>query len=178
MSQRDMYDARFQNDNTVADLIVDNKWKWPKYWADMFPNILNLSVPNIRHGKLDVCKWRNNGGKDVKFSISNVWEDMREKREKVDWWKLIWFSQCLPRHAFILWIACVKKDISLGVVVYNIWKERNERIFTGEKKDADCLYKVTTDGIKLQLMSLQVKNSNAVRMITLEWDVKFRFRGT
>ncbi|PWA45692.1 Phytosulfokine [Artemisia annua] len=75
-------------------------------------------------------------------------------------------------------IGSVLRRISLGAVVYNIWKERNGRIFIGEKKDADCLFKVITDGIKKQLMSLQVKNSNAVNIVAYEWDVKFRFKET
>ncbi|PWA61128.1 ankyrin repeat-containing domain, PGG domain protein [Artemisia annua] len=182
ISYRDVYDARFLNDNTVADMIVDNKWNWPDSWADMFPNIFNLSVPNIRHDKRDECKWKTNDGKEVKFSIKDVWEDLREKREKVAWWKMIWFSQCLTDkiwrkllHKLKLkvqanhWndivkeignmkcnnsIGSVLRRISLGEVVYNIWKERNERIFTGEKKDTECLLKLIIDGIKLHLQGL------------------------
>ena len=63
----------------------------------------------------------------------------------------------------------------LGAVVYHIWKERNWRIFTDDKKDEDCLFKVVINGIKLQLMSLQVRKSNAVNKNAKEWDVNLKY---
>ncbi|GKC02771.1 reverse transcriptase zinc-binding domain-containing protein [Tanacetum coccineum] len=70
-------------------------------------------------------------------------------------------------------IGSVVRRICLGAVVYNIWKERNNRIFTSEEMSVDCLFKVIVTGIKIHLMSLQVKDTAATRRIAEEWDVKF-----
>lgn len=29
---------------------------------------------------------------------------IRTKLPEVRWWKLVWFSKAIPRHAFILWL--------------------------------------------------------------------------
>lgn len=109
---RYMYDARLQNSNTVADMIEEDHWKWPDNWSVMFPNIFNLNVACLIQDKSDECKWRTNCGKEEGFSIKKVWEDMREKRDKVDWWKVVWSSQCFPRHAFVLWIVVMGRLVT------------------------------------------------------------------
>ncbi|GJT46963.1 RNA-directed DNA polymerase, eukaryota, reverse transcriptase zinc-binding domain protein [Tanacetum coccineum] len=47
------------------------------------------------------------------FSTSQVWTDFKNDGEKVKWNKLVWFSQCIPRHTFILWLACRSKVLDL-----------------------------------------------------------------
>nr|GFB18160.1 reverse transcriptase zinc-binding domain-containing protein [Tanacetum cinerariifolium] len=64
--------------------------------------------------------------------------------------------------------------ICLGSVVYNIWKEKNNRLFTYVKMDIDFLSNVIISGVKIHLMSLQVKDLAAGRRTAKEWDVKFK----
>lgn len=54
-------------------------------------------------------KWRNKSGITCEFSVANVWKDIRNEDIPVRWAKLIWFSQGIPRHAFILWLAVLKR---------------------------------------------------------------------
>ncbi|GJX06069.1 RNA-directed DNA polymerase, eukaryota, reverse transcriptase zinc-binding domain protein [Tanacetum coccineum] len=34
-----------------------------------------------------------------------VWNSMKVEYPKVEWHKTIWFSQCIPRHLFVMWMA-------------------------------------------------------------------------
>nr|GEW11949.1 hypothetical protein [Tanacetum cinerariifolium] len=43
ITKRDIYDARFKTNNSVAQLIEEDKLKWPSEWLDMFPILKNTS---------------------------------------------------------------------------------------------------------------------------------------
>ncbi|GKC37655.1 RNA-directed DNA polymerase, eukaryota, reverse transcriptase zinc-binding domain protein, partial [Tanacetum coccineum] len=58
---------------------------------------------------LDKVLWKSNAGKLGGFSVKNVWTDLSEVRPKVPWYKMVWFSQNIPCHAFISWLAINKK---------------------------------------------------------------------
>ena len=37
--------------------------------------------------------------------MSIVNSDLNNYNQSVDWWQLVWFSQCIPKHTFILWLT-------------------------------------------------------------------------
>ena len=39
------------------------------------------------------------------YVSSEAWEALREKRDEVIWWKMVWFPLAIPKHAFIMWLA-------------------------------------------------------------------------
>ncbi|XP_022014770.1 uncharacterized protein LOC110914279 [Helianthus annuus] len=39
------------------------------------------------------------------FSSSLAWDSIRATEAEVDWVKFVWFSQCIPRHAFHMWLV-------------------------------------------------------------------------
>ncbi|CAL1361156.1 unnamed protein product [Linum trigynum] len=39
------------------------------------------------------------------FSMSRVWNDIREKKPEVQWWRLVWAKEIIPKHGLILWLA-------------------------------------------------------------------------
>lgn len=47
--------------------------------------------------------WRMEGA-DHDFSVSVVWQAIRETDNVVDWFKVVWFTQAIPRHSFIVWL--------------------------------------------------------------------------
>ncbi|GJW44381.1 reverse transcriptase domain, reverse transcriptase zinc-binding domain protein [Tanacetum coccineum] len=57
---------------------------------------------------LDSMEWRH---LDVTkpFNVSNVWESIRPRRDEISWCDVFWFSQCIPRHAFHLWLVIKRK---------------------------------------------------------------------
>ncbi|GJV71895.1 RNA-directed DNA polymerase, eukaryota, reverse transcriptase zinc-binding domain protein [Tanacetum coccineum] len=71
----------------VDDLININGWKWPNGWNELFSEVFNKE------------------NDEVQFSVKEAWKVLRDDVPKVMWYKHVWFSQCIPRHSFILWMA-------------------------------------------------------------------------
>ncbi|XP_071728557.1 uncharacterized protein [Rutidosis leptorrhynchoides] len=53
--------------------------------------------------------WITNEGKRVSFSTNQVWRDLRENRERVSWYNVVWFKGFEPKHAFIVWLAVLDR---------------------------------------------------------------------
>nr|GEV11220.1 hypothetical protein [Tanacetum cinerariifolium] len=79
VTNKDIYDARMDENCSVAEMIMNNEWTWPK-------------------------NWKNNGVL-VDFLIKEAWRDLKCVQPTVPWWEVIWFSHCNPICAFILWMA-------------------------------------------------------------------------
>ncbi|KAK1440845.1 hypothetical protein QVD17_06677 [Tagetes erecta] len=63
----------------------------------------------ICNNRKDVSIWHDINGVERKFSIHNVWETIRYRSAEVDWYNIVWFTNCIPRHAFHVWLVCRKK---------------------------------------------------------------------
>ncbi|GJX33496.1 retrotransposon protein, putative, ty1-copia subclass [Tanacetum coccineum] len=45
------------------------------------------------------------------FFVKLAWESLRPRGDEVSWYKTVWFTHCIPQHAFHLWIVmrrCLK----------------------------------------------------------------------
>ncbi|GJZ45293.1 reverse transcriptase zinc-binding domain-containing protein [Tanacetum coccineum] len=49
--------------------------------------------------------WKGNDRILKKFSTRNAYQDLQMYQNDVKWKDLVWFSQNIPKHAFILWLA-------------------------------------------------------------------------
>ena len=49
--------------------------------------------------------WKDKNGKIVDYSTKTVYNTLSQSGRVVKWNKVVWFSQCNPRMAFILWMA-------------------------------------------------------------------------
>ncbi|GJY50707.1 reverse transcriptase zinc-binding domain-containing protein [Tanacetum coccineum] len=58
--------------------IHNGQWRWPDEWINQFPMLQSIG--------------------------QGQWEDLRDQGNKVDWYEVVWFSNFIPRHAFILWL--------------------------------------------------------------------------
>lgn len=97
----DIFRAGFNAKDRVADCIENHSWKWPD-WLVKYPALLQLEVPLIVPNKKDLLKCLDNNLEKVSFIFKNVWESIRKVGLMVEWSKLIWFSQCISKHAFLL----------------------------------------------------------------------------
>ena len=43
------------------------------------------------------------------FGFHIVWEDIRPRGNETRWTHIVWFSHCVPRHAFHLWLVMKRK---------------------------------------------------------------------
>ncbi|PWA66953.1 Phytosulfokine [Artemisia annua] len=56
--------------------------------------------------------WRSGTGNDGAFSVKQTYCDLSVEEETVKWSKLVWFSQNIPKHVFIMWLAIQNKLIT------------------------------------------------------------------
>ncbi|GKE88955.1 RNA-directed DNA polymerase, eukaryota, reverse transcriptase zinc-binding domain protein, partial [Tanacetum coccineum] len=114
-------------DCRVCDIVERGEWMWPEMWRSKFPVLFLLPPSIIFWGRNDKVLWKTNEGKVVNFSVSTAWADLSIVKPVVPWRKLGWFSQNVPRHAFMLWLAISQKlktqDIMEKWLVWNHFKE-------------------------------------------------------
>ncbi|GKC36740.1 RNA-directed DNA polymerase, eukaryota, reverse transcriptase zinc-binding domain protein [Tanacetum coccineum] len=89
VSKRSLYSARLTRDLMVADMVSNGKWKWPSEWKNKYPSIEQINVPNLDAEKEDWLVWKNMDDKECKFSIREVYKDIRIQNSEIQWAKLI-----------------------------------------------------------------------------------------
>lgn len=103
-SPRDIANMGFNGNEKVSDFVVDNQVVFPIRMLDIWPELLGKRW-FVNENRQDKVIWRSLNGKKSAFSSSNVWNDVRESRLRVGWRNLVWFSNSIPKHSFILWLA-------------------------------------------------------------------------
>jgi hypothetical protein len=66
--------------------------------------------------------------KNGSYVSSKTWDFLREKKEKVDWWKMEWFPYAIPKHAFIVWLA-VQDRLIIGARMVKWGYKREVKCF-------------------------------------------------
>ena len=194
----------------------------------------------------------NNAGARKQFSTRCVYDDLKEHSVEVKWSPLIWFTQCIPKHSFVLWMAIQEKLLTqdrikrwgtydmmvcslckcheeshihlffqcnfsnkvwthmlkmmgcnidetqwnnivtkivdmpctnsiwsvvrrlcLGATIYHLWQERNFRLFKNEERSWEAVLLMICETVKVRLMGLKVKRTNAVKNVAALWNVKW-----
>ncbi|XP_059451249.1 uncharacterized protein LOC132182059 [Corylus avellana] len=86
----------------LSSVILNGEWHWRPARSDALVEI-QARLPEIRFAPYDKPVWT--ASRKGIFVSSETWELLREKKEEIAWWKLVWFSYAIPKHAFILWLA-------------------------------------------------------------------------
>ncbi|KAJ0800754.1 putative RNA-directed DNA polymerase [Helianthus annuus] len=106
ITPRYITNAGFNLRTTVAEIIDQNgNWKWPQAWFDLFPVLITILVPNLDSNAVDRLVWKDLDGKTGDFKSAQVWNTIRSREHHALWANMVWFSQCIPRHAFHMWLA-------------------------------------------------------------------------
>ncbi|KAJ0431881.1 putative RNA-directed DNA polymerase [Helianthus annuus] len=110
ISPRNIARAGFSLSTTVADVVSeDGQWRWPQAWYDTFPVLINIATIQITPDTADRFRWKDWEGKLQRFCSWEAWNNLRYKENKVVWVNSVWFSQCIPRHSFHLWLVIKNK---------------------------------------------------------------------
>ncbi|GJV55862.1 RNA-directed DNA polymerase, eukaryota, reverse transcriptase zinc-binding domain protein [Tanacetum coccineum] len=112
ISRIKIYAAGFNNDTALANCIDNEGWKWPTQWFIDHPMLNQYPVPSLEENMEDKLMWCSNDGSLKNFSTSQVWNDTKRLNNKMEWWKVIWFPQNIPRKAFVLWMASKEKLVT------------------------------------------------------------------
>ncbi|XP_071697421.1 uncharacterized protein [Rutidosis leptorrhynchoides] len=89
----------------VSDVCIDGNWLWPVHIVQKIGDLLVYPNHVLRDEERDRLYWKTRLDKLCDFSTSGVWDDIRAFRDEVSWHRVIWFSQNIPRHSFICWVA-------------------------------------------------------------------------
>ncbi|GJS14114.1 putative RNA-directed DNA polymerase, eukaryota, reverse transcriptase zinc-binding domain protein [Tanacetum coccineum] len=116
LSPRDITREGRTLQDCVADLIENGAWRWPAPWLVKAPNLALIAAPNIDISRHDSMRWCDLNGNLSDFSVKYAWEVLRPRGQQVMWYHITWFSHCIPRHAFHIWLVmrrCLKTQDKL-----------------------------------------------------------------
>jgi hypothetical protein len=102
---RAVYDAQSSVEARLSSVIHDGEWVWRPARSEALVDI-QTRLTEIKLGHCDKPNWI--ASRKGIYVSSDTWEALREKRDQIEWWKIVWFSLAIPKQAFILWLA--KKD--------------------------------------------------------------------
>ena len=105
LTPRDITREGFSIHSCVADLVVNNAWIWPQAWLLKAQELGIIQVPCLEESRPDLPVWRASNGKLLAFSVSSAWEELRPRGMEVSWYRVAWFTHCIPRHSFHLWLV-------------------------------------------------------------------------
>ncbi|PWA52734.1 reverse transcriptase zinc-binding domain-containing protein [Artemisia annua] len=71
--------------------------------------IVQLQNIVLDDNKRDQIAWKSRNGRLGKFKVQSAYFDLQDENTEVKWWKLVWFSQNIPKHSFVLWMAILNK---------------------------------------------------------------------
>ncbi|GJU77188.1 RNA-directed DNA polymerase, eukaryota, reverse transcriptase zinc-binding domain protein [Tanacetum coccineum] len=88
----------------VIDMWSKTGWRWPSVLVNN-PLIQTILFIQIQDNTDDKAVWLCNGNNKHIFATNKVWKDYIPEYQKVPWYGLIWYSHCIPKHSFILWLT-------------------------------------------------------------------------
>ncbi|GJW00073.1 reverse transcriptase domain, reverse transcriptase zinc-binding domain protein [Tanacetum coccineum] len=139
ISALDIHNVGFNLDTKFKDAICNGCWTWPPFWNTKYPALTMVVVPHIDPQVWDSLEWSSNMGVAMPFSVNMVWNCIRHRNEVVAWCDVIWFSKCIPHHAFHFWLVlkCKLKtqdtlrswDVGSNLSSNQVWN--NMKVYAG-----------------------------------------------
>nr|GEX42583.1 hypothetical protein [Tanacetum cinerariifolium] len=108
VSNRHIYRAGFTLSSKVSAAITNGEWSWPDEWLSKYPHLNSIAVPLLSNIK-DKLEWHDSMGNPKQFSVREVWNSIRPRSDVVDWYNVVWFPNCIPSHAFHLWLVAKRR---------------------------------------------------------------------
>lgn len=87
----------------VAALIQNGEWNVPEILNRTAPHVAELIRDTEIEGGQDSVIW--SASKSGEFELKLTYEELRKKKAPVWWANLVWHSNNIPRHSFILWMG-------------------------------------------------------------------------
>lgn len=93
------YDARNKLDVKLSSISKGKERGWLPARSESLINIQG-KLPLVKLGVNYKPLWMVS--KSNSYTSRETWEAIREKQPRVEWWKLIWLSMAIPKHAFCI----------------------------------------------------------------------------
>ena len=102
---RVIYDSTLARHARVADIVQGSQWSWPISNSTELLALKDAIPKNMVpcSNRKDQISWTPSPS--GVHTTKSTWEVIRRTRPKVPWWKIVWFSQAIPRSIFFLWLA-------------------------------------------------------------------------
>nr|XP_043613661.1 uncharacterized protein LOC122585600 [Erigeron canadensis] len=161
----------------------------PHIWKKI-GNGLSTSIhpPVLHHNIHDRAVWKDLDGVEQEFSVSEVWNAVRCKQDKVPWvWGQIKHMANMSAvveswDSIAGWLISrssstqnsaesVIARLLVAAASYFLWLERNSRLFSNTKcSEAQVREKIVTT-LRLKLLSLKFKATTSNRQLLKMWDI-------
>ncbi|XP_024964257.1 uncharacterized protein LOC112504543 [Cynara cardunculus var. scolymus] len=105
ISSRNIINSNLTLSAPVKDIIFQGFWNCPLLRDSPNPLIRNSPLPVVSSNAPDKLLRRTRDGQLTPFSVHEVWLSLCPNEPDVSRHHLVWFSQNIPRHVFILWVA-------------------------------------------------------------------------
>ncbi|XP_071699771.1 uncharacterized protein [Rutidosis leptorrhynchoides] len=103
LSRRNIIREGFNGNEMVCNIMHNGNFNWSATWLTEFPILNNIDPPCLTNKDDDVF-WKDLNGIVSEYSVYKVWETIRPRATCVPWFNVVWFKQCIPRHAFVVWL--------------------------------------------------------------------------
>ncbi|GJY89248.1 hypothetical protein Tco_0503876 [Tanacetum coccineum] len=178
ISSRDVFRAGLNLHSKVKEVILNGSWLWPPYLLAKYPFLSECHVP-LLDDTPDSLVWRNSQGRIKRFSVTQVWSDIRNRDSKVN---CACGMESFPPNVYdvisdLMPIASrrTSKSVVAKLVVaastYYIWQERNWRLFNKGKRSLDQVCDCIKSSVRLKLLSCRFKKSKSGDKVARLWDL-------
>ncbi|GKE39016.1 retrotransposon gag domain, retroviral aspartyl protease [Tanacetum coccineum] len=176
-----MYKAGLSSSSKIREVFCNRVWTRSRYLLDKYPLLSSINLLNINPNAPDQLEWHNELGLSKPFFVAMVWSTIRPRKSKVDWCNVVWFSSCIPHHAFNFWLVIKQRlkmqdklarwdvldlephevlaKLVMAATAYFIWQERNGRLFKNNKRSVNQVIEVIFSSVRLKLLSCRFKKS-------------------
>ncbi|XP_071741137.1 uncharacterized protein [Rutidosis leptorrhynchoides] len=107
VSNRIIHSAGFNHHTVVRELVGSGGWNWPSNWEVLYPQLQNITPPAL-DAHPDTLKWRSYEGDLHDFSVNIAWHAIRNRANPVQWFSVVLFAKCIPKHWFLVWCLWVR----------------------------------------------------------------------
>nr|GEU42715.1 hypothetical protein [Tanacetum cinerariifolium] len=193
VSNHDIHRAGFDLYTKVKDAVNNGEWSWPADWFAKYPLLNSVAAPSLSVMQ-DRLEWRDRLEIVKPFSVNAVWNCIRPRAAVVNWFDVVWFTNCIPRHAFHMWLV-VKRRLKTQDLLrpWDVWDSVKSLAglpnaigsissivdllipFAKRRSIRSVVAKLVTDSIKssirLKLLSCVFKKSRDALLIKRLWDL-------
>ncbi|XP_021991701.1 uncharacterized protein LOC110888484 [Helianthus annuus] len=105
INRRDIKTAGFTMNTRLVEIFYGKEWKLPQDSFSKYPWLVSSNIHQYNALREDKFMWKMENGKLEEYAVKRVYKTLCMNGPKVLWSSAIWFSQNIPKHAFILWLA-------------------------------------------------------------------------
>ncbi|GAV60148.1 LOW QUALITY PROTEIN: zf-RVT domain-containing protein, partial [Cephalotus follicularis] len=123
-------DAGMVGSELLEEVIEGGRWSWPprarpqrsRDLIEIQQKMQDIPISNAS----DCIFWQTDG---QAFSTKTAWQAIRTQEDEVNWYRLVWHTLRIPKHAFCLWLT-----------IRGAHKTRDKLLALGIVRSAGCVF--------------------------------------